>query len=78
MPSEYLRCRWCGHEFSFRFNYFDGNKKTVHLEKQWSNAHTFGGEYTRIVTCPACGNPCEIGYKCTIKAVSRKAKVVIE
>lgn len=75
---EYPKCRWCGHEFRFRFNYYDGNKSTVHLETEWSNAHDFGGEYTRKVKCPSCGKPCEIGYKCTIKSVSRKAKVVGE
>lgn len=75
MTSTYPICRWCEHEFRFEFNRFSGNGD-IHLETEWSNAHTFGGEYTRNVKCPSCGKPCEIGYKCTMRAVSRKGKEV--
>ena len=74
MPSTYPKCRWCGHEFRFRFNFFDSTSDEIHLEDQCSNAHTYGGEYTRNATCPKCGNPCEIGYKCVMNAVSRKGR----
>ena len=72
---DYPVCKWCGHEFSFKFNCFDGSG-AIHLEKEWANARNFGGEYTRTATCPVCGKPCEIGYKCVMKPISRKAKVV--
>lgn len=76
MPMEYPKCRWCGHEFRYQTGLYRSDKGYINLQDTWSAAHNFGGEYTRIVVCPDCGNHCEVGYKCTMKAISRKAKAV--
>ena len=74
MPSDFPRCTKCGHVFFYQVGvFYPGNKAYINLQEQWSNAHRYGGEDTRKVECPECGQLCEVGYKCTMKPVSRKA-----
>lgn len=74
MPSDFPVCKHCGHVFRYQTGLYNSAKGYINLQDTWSNAHTFGGEHTRVVTCPDCGNRCEVGYKCTMRPVSRKAK----
>lgn len=75
MPRDYPACKWCGHVFRFQVGLYKPNDRSyINLQEQWNYAHEAVGEHTKTVTCPECGNQCEIGYKCTMRAVSRKAK----
>ena len=56
--------------------YKPSDKAYINLQQQWCEAHNYGGESTTVVVCPSCGNLCEVGYKCEMKAVSRNWKVV--
>lgn len=76
---KFPKCRRCGHVFEYTVGLFKPSDKTyINLQRQWSDAHTYGGESTTVVTCPSCGNQCEVGYKCEMKPVSRNRKVVGE
>ena len=78
------KCPYCGHEFRYRTGYYNlADPSYINLQEQWRCAHEFGyncndnsGAWTRVVTCPSCGRRCEVGYKCTMRAVSRKVKEV--
>lgn len=80
MPSTFPKCPYCGHEFRYQTGYYTrADPSYINLQEQWSHAHKFGynrndrsGAWTTVVTCPSCGKRCEVGYKCTMRAVSRK------
>ena len=82
MPSTFPKCPYCGHEFRYQTGFYDrADPMYINLQYQWSNAHRYGynpddksGAWMRQVTCPSCGRRCEVGYKCTMRAVSRKVK----
>lgn len=66
------KCRRCGHVFKYEVGLFKpGDKTYINLQRQWIDALDYGGERTRVVVCPECGNQCEVGYKREMKAVSR-------
>jgi hypothetical protein len=84
MPSTFPKCPYCGHEFRYQTGYYNlADPSYINLQEQWRCAHEFGhnrkdksGAWTAVVTCPSCGRRCEVGYKCTMRAVSRKVKEV--
>lgn len=71
MPNEYPKCPYCGYEFRYQiYHYNNTYSNHTDLQDQWR----CGGAWVKKITCPSCGNRCEIDYKCTMRAVSRKVE----